>query len=50
MGACNFSIQENSLTVGIVPTGDDYEQIEEYKYLEDWADQYVENLNDFIQH
>ncbi len=50
MGACNFSIQENSLTVGIIPTGDDYEQIEEYQYLEDWADQFVQNLNDFIQH
>nr|DAN20639.1 MAG TPA: hypothetical protein [Caudoviricetes sp.] len=47
MGACNFSTQENSLTVGIVPTGDDEEQ-DEYQYLEDWADQFVENLNDFI--
>lgn len=48
MGACNFSTQENSLTVGIVPTGDDTEQIEEYQYLEDWADQFVENINEFI--
>lgn len=43
MGTCNFSTQENSLTVGIVPTGDD-----EHQYLEDWADQFVDSLNDFI--
>lgn len=48
MGACNFSTQENSITVGIVPDGDDVEQIEEYQYLEDWADQFVERLFSFI--
>lgn len=48
MGACNFSTQENSLTVGIVPTGDNDEQIEEYQSLEDWADQFVERIKSFI--
>ncbi len=48
MGACNFSTQENSLTVGIVPAGYDEEQIEEAQFLEDFADQFVEALNNFI--
>ena len=46
MGACNFSTQENSLTVGIVPAGDDEEQIDEY--LADWAGQFVAEVNSFI--
>lgn len=46
MGACNFSTQTNSVTVGIVPTGDVEEQIEEY--LVDWAGQFVTEVNSFI--
>lgn len=46
MGACNFSTQTKSLTVGIVPTCDDEEQIEEY--LADWAGQFVAEVNSFI--
>ena len=45
MGACNFSTQEKSLTLGIIPTGDNDE---EYRYLEDWADLFVETINRFI--
>lgn len=48
MGACNFSTQENSITLGIIPTGDNDEQIEEYQFLEDWAGQFVECINSFI--
>lgn len=44
MGACNFSTQTKSLTVGIVPT--DEEQIDEY--LSDWAGQFVAEVNSFI--
>lgn len=46
MGACNFSTQTKSLTVGIVPAGDDEEQIDEY--LADWAGQFVTEVNSFI--
>ena len=46
MGACNFSTQTKSLTVGIVPTGDGQEQIDEY--LVDWAGQFVAEVNSFI--
>lgn len=46
MGACNFSTQEKSLTVGIVPAGEDEEQIDEY--LADWAGQFVAEVNSFI--
>lgn len=46
MGACNFSTQTKSLTVGIVPTGDGEEQIDEY--LADWAGQFVAEVNSFI--
>lgn len=46
MGACNFSTQTKSLTVGIVPTGDGEEQIEEY--LAEWACQFVAEVNSFI--
>lgn len=50
MGACNFSTQTNSLTFGIVPTGDDEEQIEEYQYFKDLAGQFVKNVNEFIKY
>lgn len=50
MSACNFSTQEKSLTVGIVPAGEDEEQIEEYQYLEALADQFVKNVNEFINY
>lgn len=46
MGACNFSTQTKSLTVGIVPAGEDEEQINEY--LADWAGQFVAEVNSFI--
>lgn len=46
MGACNFSTQTKSLTVGIVPAGEDEEQIDEY--LVDWAGQFVAEVNSFI--
>lgn len=46
MGACNFSTQTKSLTVGIVPAGEDEEQIDEY--LVDWAGQFVTEVNSFI--
>lgn len=46
MGACNFSTQTKSLTVGIVPAGEDEEQIDEY--LADWAGQFVAEVNSFI--
>lgn len=46
MGACNFSTQTKSLTVGIVPAGEDEEQIDEY--LADWAGQFVTEVNSFI--
>ena len=46
MGACNFSTQTKSLTVGIVPAGEDEEQIDEY--LADWAGQFVAEINSFI--
>lgn len=46
MGACNFSTQTKSLTVGIVPAGDDEEQIDEY--LADWAGKFVTEVNSFI--
>ena len=46
MGACNFSTQTKSLTVGIVPAGDDEEQID--GYLADWAGQFVAEVNSFI--
>lgn len=46
MGACNFSTQTKSLTVGIVPAGDDEEQIDEY--LAEWAGQFVAEVNSFI--
>lgn len=46
MGACNFSTQTKSLTVGIVPICDDEEQINEY--LADWAGQFVAEVNSFI--
>lgn len=48
MGACNFSTQTKSLTVGIVPAGEDEEQIDEYQYFEALADQFVKNVNEFI--
>ena len=50
MGACNFSTQTNSVTVGIVPTGDVEEQIEEYQYFEALAGQFVKNVNEFINY
>ena len=46
MGACNFSTQEKSLTVGIVPVDEGEEQIDEY--LADWAGQFVAEVNSFI--
>lgn len=46
MSACNFSTQTKSLTVGIVPAGEDEEQIDEY--LADWAGQFVAEVNSFI--
>lgn len=46
MGACNFSTQTKSLTVGIVPAGEDEEQIDEY--LAEWAGQFVAEVNSFI--
>lgn len=46
MGACNFSTQTKSLTVGIVPAGEGEEQIDEY--LADWAGQFVAEVNSFI--
>lgn len=46
MGACNFSTQTKSLTVGIVPAGKDEEQIDEY--LVDWAGHFVAEVNNFI--
>lgn len=50
MGACNFSTQTKSLTVGIVTAGEDEEQIEEYQYFEALADQFVKNVNEFINY
>lgn len=50
MGACNFSTQTKSLTVGIVPAGEDEEQIDEYRYFEALADQFVKNVNEFINY
>lgn len=46
MGACNFSTQTKSLTVGIVPVDEGEEQIDEY--LADWAGQFVAEVNSFI--
>ena len=46
MGACNFSTQTKSLTVGIVPICDDEEQIDEY--LAEWAGKFVAEVNSFI--
>jgi hypothetical protein len=46
MGAYNFSTQTKSLTVGIVSTCDDEEQIDEY--LAEWACQFVAEVNSFI--
>lgn len=46
MGACNFSTQTKSLTVGIVPAGEGEEQIDEY--LADLAGQFVAEVNSFI--
>lgn len=46
MGACNFSTQIKSLTVGIVPVDEGEEQIDEY--LADWAGQFVAEINSFI--
>lgn len=46
MGACNFSAQTKSLTVGIVPVDEGEEQIDEY--LADWAGQFVAEVNSFI--
>lgn len=43
MGACNFSTQENSITVGFEPTID-----EEYEFIGDFADQFVDEINSFI--
>lgn len=48
MGACNFSTQTKSLTVGIVPVDEGEEQIDEY--LADWAGQFVKNVNEFINY
>ena len=50
MGACNFSTQTKSLTVGIVPVDEGEEQIEEYQYFEDLAGQFVKNVNEFIDY
>lgn len=46
MGACNFSTQTKSLTVGIVPTDEGEGQID--GYLADWAGQFVTEVNSFI--
>lgn len=46
MGACNFSAQTKSLTVGVVPVDEGEEQIDEY--LADWAGQFVAEVNSFI--
>lgn len=46
MGACNFSTQTKSLTVGIVPVDEGEEQIDEN--LADWAGQFVAEVNSFI--
>lgn len=50
MGACNFSTQTKSLTVGIVPVDEGEEQIEEYQYFEDLAGQFVKDVNEFINY
>jgi hypothetical protein len=50
MGACNFSTQTKSLTVGIVPVDEGEEQIEEYQYFEALADRFVKNVNEFINY
>lgn len=46
MGACNFSTQTKSLTVGIVPVDEGEEQIE--GYLAEWAGKFVAEVNSFI--
>lgn len=46
MGACNFSTQTKSLTVGIVPVDEGEGQID--GYLADWAGQFVAEVNSLI--
>ena len=50
MGACNFSTQTNSVTVGIVPVDEGEEQLEDYQYFEDLAGQFVKDVNEFINY